>query len=92
MRRIGLMRDTFETVGLKNIVEEEVSSLMTHPTPEQYWDFMTDIAAPVVAGLSKVDTATRAKIREEVLASARAAAQEGQVRLLSTATIIVGTR
>jgi SAM-dependent methyltransferase len=90
--RIGLMRDTFETVGLKNIVEEEVSSLMTHPTPEQYWDFMTDIAAPVVAGLSKVDTATRAKIREEVLASARAAAQEGQVRLLSTATIIVGTR
>lgn len=64
MRQSGLMLDTFETVGLKNIVEVEVSSLMTHPTAEQYWDFTTDVAAPVVAGLSKADTATRAKIRE----------------------------
>ncbi len=88
----ALMRNAFEQSGLKRIEEEEVSSLMTHATPEQYWDFMTDIAAPVVAGLSKADTTTHTKIRQEVLASARQAVREGDVRLLSTATIIVGMR
>ncbi|WP_341487923.1 methyltransferase domain-containing protein [Pararhizobium sp. A13] len=88
----ALMRNAFEQAGLKNIKEEEVSSLMTHATPEQYWDFMTDIAAPVVAGLSKADTTIRAKIRDEVLAAAREAMQEGQIRLLSTATMTFGTR
>lgn len=88
----GLMRTAFEEAGLTGISEEEVSSVMTHQSPESYWDFMTKIAAPVVAGLAKADTGTQAKIRDEVLALARQSIQDGQVRLHSTATVIVGTR
>ncbi|MBP1860969.1 class I SAM-dependent methyltransferase [Rhizobium herbae] len=88
----GLMRAAFEEAGLAEISEEEVSSVMTHQSPERYWDFMTDIAAPVVAGLAKADMATQAQIRAEVLALARQSMQDGQVRLRSTATVIVGTR
>ncbi|CAN7490161.1 class I SAM-dependent methyltransferase [Pararhizobium sp. LjRoot238] len=88
----GLMRTAFEEAGLQDIVEEEVSSIMTHETPERYWDFMTDIAAPVVAGLAKADTATRALVRDEVLALARQSMQDGHVQLRSTANIITGTR
>jgi len=88
----GLMRTAFDEAGLTEISEEEVSSVMTHQSPESYWDFMTEIAAPVVAGLAKAGTGTQAKIRDEVLALARQSVQDGQVRLRSTATIIVGTR
>lgn len=86
------MRNAFEEAGLKDISEEEVSSVMIHESPERYWDFMTDIAAPVVAGLVKADTATKTQIREEVLALARQSIQDGQVQLRSTASVIVGTR
>ncbi|OWW00232.1 methyltransferase domain-containing protein [Rhizobium sp. R693] len=88
----GLMRTAFEEAGLTDISEEEVSSIMTHQSPERYWDFMTDIAAPVVAGLAKADTATQAQIRNEVLSLARQSIHDGKVRLSSTATVIVGTR
>ena len=88
----GLMRTAFEDAGLTELHEEEVSSTMSHASPEKYWDFMTDIAAPVVAGLAKADTATQAQIRGEVLALARGFIQDGRVQLRSTATVIVGTR
>jgi ubiquinone/menaquinone biosynthesis C-methylase UbiE len=88
----GLMRKAFEEAGLTEISEEEVLSVMTHKSPENYWDFMLDIAAPVVAGLAKADTATQANIRAEVLALARQSIEDGQVRLRSTAIVIAGTR
>jgi ubiquinone/menaquinone biosynthesis C-methylase UbiE len=88
----GMMAETFKEVGLHDVSEEEVSAMMVHDTPERYWDFMTEIAAPVVAGLSRADTQTREKIRREVLELARQSVSEGKVTLRSTATIIVGTR
>jgi hypothetical protein len=53
---------------------------------------MTDIAAPVVAGLAKADEAARERIRVEVLDLAREFLRDGVVRMPSTATVIVGTR
>jgi hypothetical protein len=53
---------------------------------------MTDVAAPVVAGLAKADESARAKIKAEVLDLARQSLREGSVRLRSTAMVIAGTR
>lgn len=88
----GFMRSAFAEAGLREIAEEEVSTEMVHETPEQYWDFMTDIAAPVVAGLARTDADTARRIRGEVLDLARQSIRGGKVRFPSTATIIVGTR
>ena len=89
----GLMRVAFAEAGLRNVFEEEVSTTMIHATPERYWEFiMTDVAAAVVAGLGKADAGTRERIRAEVLDQARQAMREGKVQLLSTGTVIVGTR
>lgn len=88
----GTMRAAFVEAGLRDIDEEEVSTFMVHETPEQYWQFMTEIAAPVVAGLAKADAATRERIRTEVLEVARRSMRDGTVQMLSTATVIVGTR
>jgi ubiquinone/menaquinone biosynthesis C-methylase UbiE len=88
----GYMRAVFAEVGLRDITEEEVSCDMVIDTPERYWGFMTDIAAPVVAGLAKADEAARERIRAEVLDLAREFLHDGVVRMPSTATVIVGTR
>ena len=87
------MHDAFAAAGLRDVVEEEVEGDLVHASPEQYWEFITDIAAPVVAGLAKADDATRMRIREEVLDLVQAAARDGgEVRMRSTARVIAGTR
>jgi ubiquinone/menaquinone biosynthesis C-methylase UbiE len=88
----GFMRSVFAEAGLRDVVEEEVTCDMIIDTPERYWEFMTDIAAPVVAGLAKADQATRERVRAEVLDLARQSLIDGVVRMPSTATVIVGTR
>jgi len=80
------------TITLRDIRQEEVSADMVHDTPERYWEFMNDIAAPVVAGLAKADELTRERIRVEVLDLARRSLNNGAVRMRSTARVIVGTR
>ncbi len=88
----GLMHEMFVEAGLWDVVVEEVSADMIHETPEGYWDFMNDIAAPVVAGLAKADEVTRERIRVKVLDLARGHVRDGAVRMLSMATVVVGTR
>ncbi|OKP64411.1 methyltransferase type 11 [Ensifer adhaerens] len=88
----GLMKAVFEDAGLRDIHEEEVTTTMVQETPEDYWAFMTGIAAPVVAGLAQADDQTRSRIRSEVLDLAGQAIRAGKVELRSTATIIAGTR
>jgi ubiquinone/menaquinone biosynthesis C-methylase UbiE len=88
----GMMRKAFADAGLSDIGEEEVSTPMVQASPEEYWQFMTEIAAPVVAGLAKADAATREKIRGEVIEQARRFLRNGRVELPSTGMVIFGTR
>jgi SAM-dependent methyltransferase len=66
----GLLRNYFEQAGLRNITEKTVDFAFPAAEPLTYWEFMTEVAAPVVAGLGKTDEATREKIKAEVIASA----------------------
>ena len=88
----GYMRALFAEAGLRDIVEEAVSCDMVIDTPERYWEFMTDIAAPVVAGLARADARARAQIRAEVLGLTRQFLRDGSVRMPSAGTVVVGTR
>ncbi|MCH8902789.1 MAG: methyltransferase domain-containing protein [Bacteroidetes bacterium] len=63
----GLISELFKEVGLNNISEKEVSGKMTCQNAEEYWDFMTDIAAPFVEALSHTDEETRENIRKAVI-------------------------
>jgi hypothetical protein len=77
---------------LRDIAEEEVACDMVIDTPERYWEVMTEIAAPVVAGLAKADALARERIRAEVLGLASRFLREGAVRLPSAGMVVVGTR
>jgi ubiquinone/menaquinone biosynthesis C-methylase UbiE len=88
----GFMDEAFTDGGLLDVSEHEVSAELVHESPEAYWEFMTDIAAPVVAGLAAADSAARDRIRTAVLQLARKHQHDGAVRLASTATVAVGIR
>lgn len=88
----GTIADAYRHAGLKGVTESEVSGELGFPSAEQYWEFMTQVAAPVVAGLAKADAPTREAIREEVLARARGTTTTGAVRLSWSALAIVGEK
>ena len=86
------MREVFADAGLREISEEQVSSDLVPATPEQYWEFMYEISAPVAAALDKTDEVTRQQIRSDVFARAAECVRDGAVHMRSTATVISGTR
>jgi len=65
----GLMSGLFEQAGLKNISEKDFSGKMSLQNAEEYWDFMTEVAAPFVEALSHTDEETRENIRKAVIQS-----------------------
>jgi hypothetical protein len=67
----GQMKNILETAGFKNVVETEVPIAFKCSSVEEYWNFMTDVAAPVVAALSKADDKTAEAIKNEVMQKIR---------------------
>ncbi|WP_133272539.1 class I SAM-dependent methyltransferase [Hymenobacter radiodurans] len=62
----GFLADLFKQAGFKHVSEKEVTGKLTCGDNERYWNFMNEVAAPVVAALSKADTATTEKIKQQV--------------------------
>ena len=65
---------------------------MIQPSPEIYWEFMTDIAAPVVLGLAKADKESRGADPLGRLPMLGRYEHDGALRLRSTANIVAGTK
>jgi ubiquinone/menaquinone biosynthesis C-methylase UbiE len=84
----GMLAAVFRDAGLTDVTEVEVGSELRFASPTEYFQFMTEIAAPVVAGLGKADGPTRERIEREVLAKAEAT---GAV-FRWAATVVTGTR
>jgi len=62
----GFLADLLRKSGLKNVSEREVTGKLNAGSNDQYWNFMNEVAAPVVAAMSKADAATKEKIKREV--------------------------
>lgn len=88
----GLMADLFSQAGFKNVAQQEVSGQLNCQTVDVYWDMMTEIAAPVVAGLSKADEGTQAEIKAEVYQAVRHKYPQGDILIASGALVISGEK
>lgn len=64
----GLLAGIFRKAGLNEVAECEVPCVLGATSPQEYWDMITEVAAPFVAALSKADAATVAKVKAGVLA------------------------
>lgn len=64
----GFLADLFRQAGLRNVTEKDLTGQLKCGTNDNYWNFMNDVAAPVVGALSKADQATKAAIKADVFA------------------------
>jgi ubiquinone/menaquinone biosynthesis C-methylase UbiE len=88
----GYMAGVFREAGLKNVTEKEVTGQLSFESPEEYFTFMNEIAAPVVAGMAKADDPTRAKIKDAVTGIAAKTGTGGKVRFDWSAIVICGEK
>lgn len=88
----GFISELFEHAGLRNISESEVSGKLKPGSTEAYWNFMTEVVAPVVAALSSADEAMKAKIRSEVFESIDNRYPDGHIAIDSNALVSYGEK
>lgn len=81
----------FRKAGVRDVVESDVHGSLDPDNPDDYWSFMTDVVAPVVAGLAAVDQSARDRIRTATLDKARAFETDGTLSLPLHARCISGT-
>jgi ubiquinone/menaquinone biosynthesis C-methylase UbiE len=84
----GFISDLFAQAGLRNISESAVSGKLNSGTTEKYWNFMTEVAAPVVAALSTADESMKTRIKSEVFESVNKKYPDGNVAIDSSALFI----
>lgn len=88
----GLIKSILEKSGFKNVKEQMVTGKINFEVPENYWRNMTEIVAPVVGALSKVDNQTREKIQSDVLATCKGLAKNGELKLDCASIILSGEK
>jgi ubiquinone/menaquinone biosynthesis C-methylase UbiE len=88
----GLMSDLFKQAGFKNISESEVAGKLNTGNKKVYWNFMTDVAAPVVAALSNADCDMLVKVRRDVFNLIKQKYPDGEVALECNAFVIYGEK
>jgi hypothetical protein len=62
----GLIAGILRKAGLKNVTETEVSGSIVYSDLENYWQMMNEVAAPVVAAMSKTTDEIKKKIRMDL--------------------------
>jgi len=87
-----LISGIFIQAGLKNISVKEVTGKMNCKSADVYWNSMTEVAAPVVAALSKADESMSSKIKSEVFQKVNEKYSDGNVMINSSALVIFGEK
>lgn len=90
--REDYLANLFEQAGLKNISVTEVAGKLNCKTTDVYWNAMNEVAAPVVAALSKAGDAMKEKIKNEVYQAVNQRYPGGNIRIDSSALVVYGEK
>jgi ubiquinone/menaquinone biosynthesis C-methylase UbiE len=88
----GLMSDLLSTVGFNNISQSEIAGKLNCKTFDVFWDFQTEVAAPIVAALDRADVYVRERIKMEVCQAVNQKFPDGNVVIDSSALVIYGEK
>jgi SAM-dependent methyltransferase len=88
----GLVQNLFQQAGFGNTAETVVDGKLKCGTTDVYWNLMTEVAAPVVAALSKADEATKLKIKDDVYRVVTEKYPDGNIRIDSSSLVIYGEK
>jgi len=62
----GLVANLFNEEGLTVGIDKVITGSMNCSSSDEYWNFMNDVAAPIVAAFKDADEETKASIKREV--------------------------
>ncbi|HVN51363.1 MAG TPA: class I SAM-dependent methyltransferase [Acidimicrobiales bacterium] len=88
----GYVSALYQAAGLHDVAEWDVDVELVTPSPEEYWEVISEHVSPAVAALRRVDGPARERIRAQAIAAVRAFEEDGQVRVPGVARCIVGTK
>ncbi len=88
----GLMADIFERSGFENITEDHITGKADYIDADNYWQNMSDMAAPVIAVMDTADEATKMAIKNDVYDLINANSTNGRALLDFGAIIIYGEK
>jgi ubiquinone/menaquinone biosynthesis C-methylase UbiE len=88
----GLISGLFAQGGLKNITQKEITSKFKCRTAAGYWEMMTEVAAPVIAALSKTDDEMRKRIKTETAQVLTERHPEEDIMIDASALVIYGEK
>ncbi|TGJ99551.1 methyltransferase domain-containing protein [Leptospira semungkisensis] len=88
----GVISDLFLKAGLQKVSVREVNGKLKCVTAETYWNVMTEVAAPIVAALSKADAGMKEKIKKEVLELVNQKYPKDGVMIDSSALVVYGQK
>src|SRR3989344_2672146 len=75
----GKLTEMMVAASLIDVKQSEVTGEMVFDSPEHYWEFVTDVVAPVATPLSAASVAIREQAKQAVLAAASDYSKEGKV-------------
>jgi hypothetical protein len=76
----GFVAELFGAAGLDVVSEQDVGITASVEPPERFWDYMSEVAAPVVAGLAMADDAGKERIKRETMAAMARFEADGRVQ------------
>jgi hypothetical protein len=88
----GSISEIFRSAGLSDVQEVEVHGSLELTSGEEYWSFMTECIAPVVAGLALASDEARSRIHDATLELVEGYASNGAPSLPLHARCISGTK
>ena len=88
----GLIADLLKKAGLKNVTEQDVSSQVAYDGIDHYWTMMNEVAAPVVAAMSKATEETKMKIKADLTASLKDRIKTNGLEMPYSSIIIMGEK
>lgn len=88
----GFVATLFRQAGLQHISETEIHGKLHVESTNGYWGFMNEVAAPVVAAMSKADDTMKLAIKSEVYEAVNNRYPTGDISIDSAALVVCGQK
>ncbi|MGI4883485.1 MAG: class I SAM-dependent methyltransferase [Janthinobacterium lividum] len=88
----GALATVLQKAGFHNIHEKTLTSTVHFAAPEEYWQNMMEVAAPVVAAMSQADKTTRAAIQKTTFELLERKKVDGEIRLPFASLVITAEK
>ncbi len=88
----GYLAKLFEAAGLRDITEHEVHGTQRSESPEQSWQMITEVAAPIAGAIERADVAAQARIKASVIEKLQAFAGPDGVSVPHHSRVTAATR